>query len=357
MHPEHISANVRILLQERKLSAATVAGGSMKRHHRLPAALALALLVTAVVGCQVGPTVSGSFDRSLDVSGPIRLEVANVSGDVSIVGSGDGKVHVHGDVRVGGFGFGNPQERLNEIVSSPPLELKGDTLRIGRDASRLHNVSIAYQIEVPQSTTVTSASVSGSETARDILGSVQLVSVSGSIRAHNIGSDSKLVSTSGSVEVEKCGDNIRATSVSGSVSVTNAKGDVVAHSVSGDVTVNNPGGRVDANTSSGSVGVRGGNSDVKAHASSGRVTIEGNPSGNSYWDLKTASGSVDIAVPSAASFHFSANAVSGQIRTQIPIVIEEQGKHSLRAHMGDGGGRVEVHTVSGGIEVLGQGGA
>jgi DUF4097 and DUF4098 domain-containing protein YvlB len=69
--------------------------------------------------------------------------------------------------------------------------------------------------------------------------------------------------------------------------------------------------------------------------------------------LKTVSGSVHIAVPSNSNFHFSAGAVSGQIRAQIPIVIEEQGKHSLRAHMGDGGGRVEIHTVSGSIEVQG----
>ena len=327
----------------------------MKRHLRLPAALTLLLLAMTVAGCQMGPAVSGSFDRSLDVSGPIRLELSNVAGDISIVGSGDGKVHVHGDVRVGGFGFGNPQERLNEIISSPPVELKGDTLRIGRDVSRLHNVSIAYQVEAPQSTTVTSASVSGSQSVRDIRSSVQLVSVSGSLRARNIGSDSRLVSTSGSIEVEKCGDNLRATSVSGSVNVAGAKGDVLAHSVSGDVIINTPGGRVDANTSSGSVEVRGGKSDVKAHSSAGRVTIQGDPSGNSYWDLKTVSGMVDIAVPSAANFHFSANAVSGEIRTQIPIVIEEQGKHSLRARMGDGGGRVEVHTVSGAIEVQGSG--
>lgn len=327
----------------------------MRTYRRLPAALVLPLLAIAIAGCQMGPTVSGSFDRSLDISGPIRLELTNVAGDVSIVGSVDGKVHVHGDVRVGGFGFGDPQQRLNEITTSPPVELKGDTLRIGRDTSRFHNVSIAYQVEIPQSSTVTSASVSGSQSARDIHGSVQLASISGSVHAHNIGSDSRLASTSGSVEVDKCGDNIRATSVSGSVTVTDAKGDVLAHSVSGDVIVNDPGGRVDANTSSGSVEVRGGNSDVKAHAASGHLVIQGNPSGNSYWDLKTASGAVDIAVPSAANFHFSANAVSGEIRTRIPIVIEETGKHSLRAHMGDGGGRVEVHTVSGGIEVQNSG--
>ena len=33
------------------------------------------------------------------------------------------------------------------------------------------------------------------------------------------------------------------------------------------------------------------------------------------------------------------------------LVIEEQGKHSLRARVGAGGGRVEVHTISGEIRV------
>ena len=325
----------------------------MKPLHRRAPAIALIISVMLLSGCQMGPSVSGSFDRSLDVSGPIRLELSNVAGDVSIVGSTDGKVHVHGDVRVSGFGFGNPRSRLDSIVSNPPVELKGDTLRIGKDTTRLHNVSISYSVEVPRDTTVNSSSVSGSQTVRDVRGPVQASSVSGTVRGKDIGREVRLSSTSGSIDAENCGDDVRATSVSGTVTVLNAKGDVLAHSVSGDVHVQNPGGRVDTNTSSGSVDVRDANGDVKAHATAGRVTIQGNPAGNSYWDLKTVSGTVDIAVPSSASFHLSAGAVTGQIRAQIPIMIEEQGKHSLRAHMGDGGGRVEIHTVSGGIEVNG----
>jgi DUF4097 and DUF4098 domain-containing protein YvlB len=325
----------------------------MTRHHKLAAPIALLAIVVALAGCQMGPSVSGSFDRSLDVSGPIRLELSNVSGDVSVVGSADGKVHVHGDVRVSGFGFGNPQKRLDDLVSSPPVELKGDTLRVGKETTRLHNVSITYAIEVPRDTEVDSASVSGSQLVRNVRGPVQAASVSGAVRGQDIGREAKLSSTSGSITAENCGDDVRATSVSGSVTVLNAKGDVLAHSVSGNVEVKNPGGRVDANSSSGSVEVRDADGDVKAHATAGRVTVQGNPSGNSYWDLKTVSGSVDIAVPSSASFHLSAGAVSGQIRAQVPIMIEEQGKHSLRAHMGDGGGRVEIHTISGSIEVQG----
>jgi DUF4097 and DUF4098 domain-containing protein YvlB len=325
----------------------------MTRHRKLAAPIVLLSIVVAFTGCQMGPSVSGSFDRSLDVSGPIRLELSNVSGDVSVVGSADGKVHVHGDVRVSGFGFGNLQKRLDDLVSSPPVELKGDTLRVGKETTRLHNVSITYAIEVPRDTEVDSASVSGSQLVRNVRGPVQAASVSGAVRGQDIGREAKLSSTSGSITAENCGDDVRATSVSGSVTVLNAKGDVLAHSISGNVEVKNPGGRVDANSSSGSVEVRDADGDVKAHATAGRVTVQGNPSGNSYWDLKTVSGSVDIAVPSSASFHLSAGAVSGQIRAQVPIMIEEQGKHSLRAHMGDGGGRVEIHTVSGSIEVQG----
>ena len=325
----------------------------MTRHHKLAAPIALLSIVVALAGCQMGPYVSSSFDRSLDVSGPIRLELSNVSGDVSVVGSADGKVHVHGDVRVSGFGFGNPQKRLDDLVSSPPVELKGDTLRVGKETTRLRNVSISYAIEVPRDTEVNSASVSGSQLVRNVRGPVQASSVSGTVRGQDIGREVRLSSTSGSVTAENCGDDVRATSVSASVTVLNAKGDVLAHSVSGNVEVKNPGGRVDANSSSGSVEVRDANGDVKAHATSGRVIVQGNPSGNSYWELKTVSGSVDIGVPSSASFHLSAGAVSGQIRAQVPIMIEEQGKHSLRAHMGDGGGRVEIHTISGSIEVQG----
>jgi hypothetical protein len=32
-------------------------------------------------------------------------------------------------------------------------------------------------------------------------------------------------------------------------------------------------------------------------------------------------------------------------------MIEEQSKHAIRAHVGNSTGRIEVHTVSGGISV------
>jgi DUF4097 and DUF4098 domain-containing protein YvlB len=325
----------------------------MARHHKFCLPLVLFSAVVVLAGCYNGPSVSGTFDRNYAVTGPIRLELTNASGDVDITVSADGKVHVHGEVRASGFGSENSQKRLDDTVTNPPVEQKGDTIRIGKEVSRIRNVSIAYTIQVPRDTEVSAIVASGAQTIRGVRGPIKVQAASGSIRVEKIERDAQLSTASGSISATDIGSEVRVKSASGSVTVSNTRGDVIVDAVAGVIRVSNPGGRIEAGTSTGEVEIQGAASDVKAHAASGRVSVQGNPGADSYWELKTISGGVQLGVPSSANLHLSAEAVSGEIRTDIPIVIEEQGKHSLRAHMGSGGGRVDVHTVSGEIHVSG----
>jgi DUF4097 and DUF4098 domain-containing protein YvlB len=309
--------------------------------------------IVALVGCEGGPSVSGSFDRNFSVTGPIRLELSNAAGDVDITGSADGKVHVHADVRASGMGFDNPQKRLDDTLANPPVEHKGDTIRIGKEISRMGNIRIAYTIQVPHDTEVNVTVASGAQTIRGVRGPVKVNAASGAIRIEKIDLDTQLSTVSGSVSASDIGNDVRVSTASGSVGLSNVKGDVRVNALSGVIRIAKPGGRVEADTMSGAVEIQGAANNVKAHAASGVVSVQGNPGADSYWEMKTVSGGVQLNVPTTANFHLSAEAVSGEIRTDIPIVIEEQGKHSLRAHLGNGGGRVEVHTVSGEIRVNG----
>ena len=318
---------------------------------RMILAIACGLYLAGAAGCYSGAAATGNFDRTLSVSGPVRIELSNAAGDVQIVGSADGKVHVHAEVRASGFGLGRPRQRIDEILAHPPVEQRGSTIRIGRDFNNTRHVSISYQIEVPHETEISSTLASGSQSVRQIQGPVKTNAASGSLRVEHIDREVRLRSVSGSVDAFDVGDDVYASSISGSVDVRNSKGDAHANATSGAIRVTRPGGRVDADTASGSVEIFGANNDVKARAVSGRVSVQGVPGGNSYWELKTISGSVELAVPSTANFHLTAENVSGQIRTDIPIVIEEQNKHSLRARVGNGGSRVEIHTVSGQIDI------
>jgi DUF4097 and DUF4098 domain-containing protein YvlB len=325
----------------------------MELHANLAARAGMLAAVLSLSACSGGPSVSGNFDRSFSVSGPIRLELNNAAGDVQISGSADGKVHVHADARSSGMGFDNPQKRLDEFLANPPVEQKGDTIRIGKDFSHIRNLSISYTIEVPHDTEVTTTVASGAQTIRSVRGPIKAQAASGSIRVEHIDREAQLIAVSGSLEATDVGDDVRGSSASGSVSITNAKGDVRISALSGVIRVVKPGGRVEAETASGSVDVRGATNDVKARSASGLIAVQGNPASNAYWELKTASGAVQLSVPSTANFQLSADATSGDIRADVPIVIEEQGKHSLRAHVGNGGARVEVHTVSGNIRISG----
>lgn len=325
----------------------------MAHHRNLCIPIMMLAAIVALAGCNGGPSVSGSFDRNFNVTGPIRLELTNASGDVDITGSADGKVHVHADVRASGMGFDNPQKRLDDTLANPPIEQKGDTIRIGKELSHMSNISIAYTIQVPHDTEVNVTAASGAQTIRGVRGPVKVNAASGAIRVEKIDLHAQLTTASGSISATDIGNDVRVSTASGSVSISDAKGDVRVNALAGVIRVAKPGGRVEADTMSGAVEIQGAANNVKAHAASGRVSIQGNPGADSYWELKTVSGGVQLNVPMTANFHLSAEAVSGEIRTDIPIVIEEQGKHSLRAHLGSGGGRVEVHTVSGEIRVSG----
>src|ERR1700756_3685256 len=135
----------------------------MMRHRNFAVLAGSLIAALAGAGCAMGPSVSGSFDRTLSVSGPIRLELNDTSGDVSITGSSDGKVHIHGNAHASGFGFESPEKRLSDLLANPPIEQRGSTIHIGEEMRRVRNVNVSYTIEVPRDTEIASSVLSGAQ--------------------------------------------------------------------------------------------------------------------------------------------------------------------------------------------------
>ena len=113
---------------------------------------AVALATASVLmGC-VGPSVTGSFDRTLAVSGPVQLEVHNGSGLVEIRTGQDGQVRVHGNYSVWGFAFENARADADDLASHPPIEQVGNAVQVGLSGGRLHDARVDYTIYVPVET-------------------------------------------------------------------------------------------------------------------------------------------------------------------------------------------------------------
>jgi DUF4097 and DUF4098 domain-containing protein YvlB len=131
---------------------------------------------------------------------------------------------------------------------------------------------------------------------------------------------------------------VSASSVSGDVSVTGAQGDVRANTVSGDVRLD----RLHA-------------SSVKANTVSGDLEIRVDELlGRGDLSFNTVSGDITLLVPRAFDADLSMSSVSGDVNSDFALTVgntNRMRRGSVEARIGNGGRRLDVHTVSGSLRL------
>jgi len=122
--------------------------------------------------------------------------------------------------------------------------------------------------------------------------------------------------------------------VNGAVDAIDLDGDVVAMSVNGSIEVSTR-GAVEASTVNGSIHARMG-------VSSWRDEIA----------FRTVNGRIDLTLPEDANAEVSASTVNGDISTDLPLRVKGRfGPKRMSGTLGDGGGRLSLETVNGGIRL------
>jgi DUF4097 and DUF4098 domain-containing protein YvlB len=280
---------------------------------RLSVCRILAILVVVAIGCST-PTsylkaggfvrqAEGSFDRTLNASGTIDLDVATGSGSIQIrLGSGN-SVEIHGRIRGSNNRFISDQDVQNairRIESNPPIEQSGQSIRIGRtlDRDAEQHISISYEIIAPAQS------------------------------------------------------NLRAHTGSGPVSIDGISGRINTGTGSGEITLRNIQGDLQANTGSGRIqatGLRGG---VRMTTGSGGIQVEGEQT--AQWELQTGSGGIDVRLPRSASFDLSAHTGSGGISVNFPLTLSGQidaNRRNVVGRVGSGQFPLSARTGSGHIRI------
>jgi DUF4097 and DUF4098 domain-containing protein YvlB len=305
----------------------------MKKHRT---ALRLLLLVTLLLApVLLHAHAEGHFDRTLQISGTVSLDVTTGSGDVTIKAGGTDKVVVHGTVHSNNDWFSNAENAVHTVESNPPIQQKGNNIRIGYDLPEdvRRHVSISYEITVPADTTVQAHSGSGSLGVEGVRAEVQAQTGSGEIRVRDAGGRSRVQTGSGSIQAE------------------NVAAPFYAHTGSGDIEAELTGsGDVDVQTGSGGIHVRGVKGGLRARSGSGDLTADGSVGGS--WSLHTGSGSIRLAVGSGSGFNLDVHTSSGSIHSDLPITVQGSlGRHELKGAVRGGGPEVEVSSGSGDVDI------
>lgn len=295
----------------------------------------------------------GSFDRTLSVDGDVQLELDTGSGSISVHPGSPGVVKVHGEIRARTAWFGGgSSDRVRRISNDPPIEQLGNVIRIGADRDDLYrNVSISYEIEVPEETSLVTHTGSGSISVGSLRGPVDASSGSGSVHVGAIGGEVMVKTGSGSIHVDGVRGMLEASSGSGSISADDVEGTITARTGSGSIELEQTGmGDVDVESGSGEIRLRGIHGGLDAEAHSGSVFVEGIVARD--WKISSSSGGVTLVLPEDAAFEIDARTSSGHIDLNHPVTVEgRMSQKTIRGTVRGGGPRVEIDTSSGSIEI------
>ena len=315
-------------------------------------AIPLFMSLLGLAGCGDWESVPGSFDRTLTVNGPVRVELDNGSGDVRLTRGGDSAVEIHCQFHLHVWPGQSPNSRIADITAHPPIAQDSNLIRIGNDVQRWNEVSFDYTIQVPQATEVHLVTGSGDMVISGIKGPATINTGSGDITADQIGNDTHTSTGSGTVELTDIQGEVDATAGSGDITLNHVRRAARVHTGSGDVTVDSPGESLSVVTGSGDTKITNPAGDLRVRTGSGGIDINGSPAASAFWELHTGAGDITLDVSSASGFRLYAHTSFGSINSSMPIAVTEKtSSHELRGTVGNGQARIEVETSSGDIEI------
>jgi len=315
-----------------------------------------ACAIAALLCLQASPAAAiaeGSFQRTLQVTGPVHMELTTGSGNVQVRTGNSTEVQVTGRIRATEWFEGNVQEKIKRLEANPPIQQSGNIIRVGHidDPDLRRNISISYEVIVPAETDLRVESGSGNQRVEGIRGPLQVSAGSGGLNISAIGDRVRAETGSGDIQIDRVQGNVRAKTGSGSIRADEIAGAFEADTGSGHITLQQTApGSVRVDTGSGGMELRGVRGSLDAKAGSGTIEAEGSPTG--AWNLQTGSGTVQLKIPSDASFDLAAHTSSGSISVDQPHTVQGSiGRKEIRGKVGGGGVPVEVETGSGDIQI------
>jgi len=315
--------------------------------------LASCLIAACLQTLPAHASAEGSFQRTLQVTGPASIDLTTGSGSVNVRTGSSGQVQITGRVKVTNWFGMDSEERVKDITNNPPIQQSGNDIRIGHgaDSELFHNVSISYDLVVPPDARLHSHTGSGNQNIEGLHGAVEAEAGSGGLRISDIGDTVRADTGSGDIHVERVKGNVRAKAGSGSIHATDIAGGFTGSTGSGHIELDQTApGAVRAETGSGGMELRGVNGSLDASAGSGTISADGNPTGS--WTVHTGSGGVRLKLASSAAFDLDAHTSSGSISVSQPVTVQGTiGRKELRGKVRGGGVPVEVRTGSGNIEI------
>lgn len=278
---------------------------------------------------------AADYAKSYSVTGHPTVRVNTDDGTVRIVSSNTHQVEfrVHSEGSNFGVGFGGLHIDSHQNGDTVELEARSGHWGIG-----VKTVRMSIEVRMPEDADLQLETSDGSIDMSSLKGKITAHTSDGSISASRLSGTINLSSSDGSIQVEELKGDIRLRTSNGSVGATHLDGRCQASSSDGGINVT---GRFDA------LDINSDNGGVRARVESGSTMT-------SPWHIRTADGSINIAVPTDFKTNIDASTSDGHITVDLPVLMQGNvSKSHLRGALNGGGESMLIRTADGSIHLSG----
>lgn len=308
------------------------------------------LLLTASIGFSSYCYAGEKINESLSAAGVTVVNIENLSGKVTVIGTNDDEVSVKGELGddVKRFIF---EKRDNMILAKVDNDQDHRHYRNNEDDASI------FTVKMPKDIQVNFEGVSSDVDISSIIGSVEVKTVSGDIKAENLKDRIDITTVSGNIDSEDLTGKVRLSSVSGSIDDRNSAGRLTLKSVSGNVKTQSSAKEVTLGSVSGGVDFKLGKVE-ELTISNVSGDVDGSLTLLDNGQLKASGVSSDITLNFQdnlnAEFRLSASA-GGDLVNKITSDKAKRAKYGpsskLNFSAGNGSASVRGSVVSGEIKV------
>lgn len=270
------------------------------------------------------------YQKIIEVSDPVDLELTLATGRVEIVSAVDDRVIIEAVKRVRAVSYDEAEEVADHIeirtdVTGSLIKVSTNYLKLGArkrsfwgklfgSASDSYG-DVEYRISLPWTN------------------SVKIVAMKAEIIVSNIEADIDINNAAGSVLGEFISGSVTVSQPSGPIELQWVEGNIRVSSNSGPVKIVQLAGSLDLTTSTGNI-------DVRSELDSPQDFF-----------IESTTGEIILSVPESSSGILVIETESGNISSEMPLAIKSAARHRLVGEFGAGGPRVTLSSSSGDVTV------
>lgn len=324
------------------------------------------------------------YERELQTVGPVTLSVTNQIGQVTIETHESSQVLVKATKRI----RAGKESEAADIVKNIDINVTqtGDKITVATNIGEPSDdkksfwrkllggsvenpvLAVDYEITIPVHSNVTVDNQSGAIKVTGVNGNLDLSMSSGSLSAAEIIGDVTMSGAgkismdhlTGALTIKSSGAAVAMTSIEGPVEIGNSTGSSEGHLLFGPVTVKQESGKINLQFVEGDIRIKSSSADIIVQQEKGSLdiaTYTGSievqtalASEHDYF-VESASGDINLRIPQLSSGHLQITSQTGDIKSEIPVVVDAMSKRELVGTFGSGGVRISLSSTTGNVTV------